>query len=188
MDKHSRCLLANKECMTLCHSQQMGWPVQCINNESCPNSATAGNEQLVGETPVRLIWLHNVKPHSLSRNVNICLMFSHPGEVHFPRQECAWKGHGDWLTYRSLDLAVAEGLMLRTRQIRQHPYFSAGLSKLDQKTHGGCNYDQPAGVFLDTGWTAAWGPQLFTLQEYMITYVYNNIIHMFIGNPDQTRN
>lgn len=43
--------------------------------------------------------------------------------------------------------------------------FSATWSKLDQTTHRGCNYDQPAGLFLHIGRAATRGPQLLTCHK-----------------------
>lgn len=107
MNKHPRCFLASKECITSCHSQQMEWPVQCKNNKSHPNRAAACNKQLAGGTPAHLVWLHSVETTAYLK----MWMFSNTGESHFPRHECPWKRHNGWLTYLSSDLALAEGLM-----------------------------------------------------------------------------
>lgn len=163
MNKHPRCLLASNECITSCHSQQMGWPIQCINNESCPNSATARNKQLVGETPVLLIWLHNVKTTAYLKTQKISL---NTREAHFSGDVNAPEKHtmADCLiTHWFWQFAV--GLMWKKKKNGQH--FSAGWSNLDQPTHWGCNYDQPAGMLLDTGWAATWGPQLHACNTNM---------------------
>lgn len=75
--------------------------------------------------------------------------------------------------------------MLRKRKPRQHPYFSAGLSKLDQGTHRGCNYDQPAGMSFNAGWTAALGPQLLMLQEYKCVQIMPEIGCCYTQNGDK---
>lgn len=68
-----------------------------------------------------------------------------------------------WLPDLSLiGFGSPRGFDVEEKEKKSGQHFSAGLSKLDQTTHRGCNYDQPAGMFLDTGWAATWGPQLLT--------------------------
>lgn len=107
MNKHPRCFLASKECITSLHSQQMEWPVQCKTNKSHPNRAAACNKQLAGGTPAHLVWLRSVKTAAYLK----MWMFSNSREPHFPRHDCPWKRHNGWLTYLSWDLALAAGLM-----------------------------------------------------------------------------
>lgn len=149
MSKHARCLLANKECITSCHSQQMGWPVQWISNDSCPNSSTACNKQLLGETPAHLVRLHNVKTRAYLK-----MLFKHRWST-FSRKGMPLR-HNDCRT--SLDLAVVKHSMSRVRE--RQARWPKCFFWLFQRTQRGCNYAQSAGMFHYTGWAETRGSQL----------------------------
>lgn len=151
MNKHSRCLLANKECITSCHSQQMGWPVQWINNDSCPNSSTACNKQLLGETPAHLVWLHNVKTGAYLK-----MLFKHGWSV-FSRTGMPLKTT-QWLT-DLIGFGSRQGFDVE-RERERETLWPKCLCWFFQRTQRGCNYAQSAGIFHDIGWAETRRPQL----------------------------